>query len=74
MLNPSHQVDEVESGKQRGRQLDVLDYRQARVVTALYRVCRRQDGRACVESANYPSLRDRHLRVRMTAVHFQPTD
>lgn len=63
---PSHQVDEVESGKQRGRQLDVLDYGQARVVTALHRVRRRQNGRACVESANYPSLGDRHLRVRIS--------
>lgn len=59
----SHQVDEVESGQERGRQLDVLDHGQARVVPAFHRVGRRQDGRTRVEGADHSRLRNRHLVV-----------
>lgn len=62
----SHQVDEVEPGQERGRQLDVFDHGQAGIVPALHRVGRRQDGRTSVEGADHSRLRNRHL-VSFTA-------
>lgn len=56
----SYQVDQIETRKQGRRQLDVLHYRQPRVVARLYRVRRGQNRRTSVQRGDDARFRDRY--------------
>jgi hypothetical protein len=54
-----HQVHQIESAQQRGRQINVLRHWQVGVVLATDRVGRSKNGRSGVESGDDASLGDR---------------